>query len=375
LSEKEVTEETFRTKKARSPFRLAMRRLKRHKTAMVGLYVLIALYLGAILADFVAPYTYDSEARKLSYAPPTRIHFVDAEGKFHLRPFIYVTSYEFDEIHRRVFAEDKSKRYPIELFARGDRHKLLGLFPTRVHLFGADEPARIFLIGADSRGRDLFSRILYGGRISLSVGLVGVAISFLLGMTVGGVAGYFGGWVDNGLMRLCEMIMTIPGFYLMLALRAAFPPTLPSTSVYLMIVVIMSFIGWAGLARVVRGMVLSISSKDYVTAAKAVGGRDIVIIFRHVLPNTLSYVIVSLTLSIPGYILGESALSLLGLGIQDPHASWGNLLSDAMNVSEIRFHPWMLIPGAFIFAAVMAFNFLGDGLRDAFDPRMEVGKG
>jgi peptide/nickel transport system permease protein len=204
---------------------------------------------------------------------------------------------------------------------------------------------------------------------------MGVTVSFLLGLTVGGIAGYFGGWVDSALMRMCEMIMIIPGFYLMLALRAAFPATMSSTSIYLMIVVIMSFIGWAGLARVVRGMVLSIAAKDYVTAAKAVGGKDIVIIFRHVLPNTLSYVIVSLTLSIPGYILGESALSLLGLGIQDPQASWGNLLSDAMDVGAIQFHPWMLIPGAFIFIAVMAFNFLGDGLRDAFDPRMEVGKG
>lgn len=368
-------EEVQLTKKPRSPFRLALRRLKRHKNAMIGLYVLAALYLAALFADFLAPYSYESETRRLSYALPSRIHFFDAEGKFHLRPFVYTTSYKFDEFQERVYTQDSTTRYPLKLFARGDRHKLLWLFPTEWHLFGVDEPAKIYLLGADSRGRDLFSMILYGGRISLSVGLVGVAVSFLGGLTIGGIAGYFGGWVDNALMRLCEMIMTIPGFYLMLALRAAFPATLPSTSIYLMIVVIMSFIGWAGLARVVRGMVLSIAGKDYVTAAKAVGGKDIVIIFRHVLPNTLSYVIVSLTLSIPGYILGESALSLLGLGIQDPQASWGNLLSDAMNVSEIRFHPWILIPGVFIFLSVMAYNFLGDGLRDAFDPRMEVGAG
>jgi len=362
-------------RKPRSPLRLALRRLKRHKTAMVGLVVLVVLYLSALFADFLAPYSYDNEARGFSYAPPSRVHFVDAGGEFHLRPFVYRVSYEFDEFQNRVFTEDTTKRYPIKLFARGDRHRILWLFPTDIHLFGADGPARLYLIGADSRGRDLCSRILYGGRISLSVGLMGVTVSFLLGLTVGGIAGYFGGWVDSALMRMCEMIMIIPGFYLMLALRAAFPATMSSTSIYLMIVVIMSFIGWAGLARVVRGMVLSIAAKDYVTAAKAVGGKDIVIIFRHVLPNTLSYVIVSLTLSIPGYILGESALSLLGLGIQDPQASWGNLLSDAMDVGAIQFHPWMLIPGAFIFIAVMAFNFLGDGLRDAFDPRMEVGKG
>jgi len=368
-------EEVVLARKPRSPLRLAMRRLKRHKTAMAGLFVLVALYLSALFADFIAPYSFDDELRGNSHAPPSKIHFVDAEGKFHLQPFVYGVSFEFDEFHERVFAEDKTKRYPIKLFVRGDEHKLLWVFPTDIHLIGVDKPARLYLMGADSRGRDLFSRILYGGRISLSVGLVGVTVSFLLGLTVGGIAGYFGGWVDSALMRMCEMIMIIPGFYLMLALRAAFPPTLPSTSVYVMIVLIMSFIGWAGLARVVRGMVLSIASKDYVTAAKAVGGKDIIIIFKHVLPNTLSYVIVSLTLSIPGYILGESALSLLGLGIQDPQASWGNLLSDAMHVTEIQFHPWMLIPGAFIFVTVMAFNFLGDGLRDAFDPRMEVGRG
>jgi len=363
------------TRKPRSPLRLALRRLKRHKTAMAGLVVLVVLYVAALFADFIAPYSYDREMRKNSYAPPSKLHFVDADGRFHLRPFVYRVSFAFDEFQNRVYTEDRTQRYPIRFFARGDKHKLLWVFPTDRHLFGVEEPARLYLMGADSRGRDLFSRILYGGRISLSVGLVGVAVSFVLGLTVGGIAGYFGGWVDGALMRMCEMIMIIPGFYLMLALRAAFPPTLPSTSVYVMIVLIMSFIGWAGLARVVRGMVLSIASKDYVTAAKAVGGKDIIIIFRHVLPNTLSYVIVSLTLSIPGYILGESALSLLGLGIQDPQASWGNLLSDAMHVEDIHFHPWMLIPGAFIFVAVMAFNFLGDGLRDAFDPRMEVGKG
>jgi len=336
--------------------------------------VLAALYLGAIFADFISPYHFDNEERLNSYSPPTRLHFVDNEGKGHLRPFIYRYTYQFDQFYQRVYTPDTSQRFPIRLFVRGDRYRFLGIFPTDIHLFGVDPPARLYLLGADSRGRDLFTRLLYGSRVSLSIGLAGVAITFIIGMIVGGVSGYFGGKVDNLIMRLCEMVMMIPGFYLMLAMRAAFPPELSSIQVYFLIVFIMSFIGWAGLARVVRGMAISIREKEFVVAAKAVGAKNLSIIVRHILPNTLSYAIVSATLAIPGYILGESALSLLGLGIRDPDASWGNLLSEAMGVAQIRFHPWVLIPGIFIFVAVMAFNFLGDGLRDALDPRMEVGR-
>jgi peptide/nickel transport system permease protein len=255
---------------------------------------------------------------------------------------------------------------------KGDKYRLFGLFEKDLHLFGVEEPARLYLMGADSRGRDLFSRILYGGRVSLSIGLVGCAITFILGMMIGGISGYLGGRIDNLIMRICEMVMMIPGFYLMLALRAAFPPELSSWEVYLLIVVILSLIGWAGMARVVRGMALSIREHDFTLAAKAQGASSLWIIYHHILPNLFSYAIISLTLSIPGYILGESALSLLGLGIQDPYASWGNLLAEAMNIAEIRFHPWVLIPGLFIFITVMAFNFLGDGLRDAFDPKTVI---
>ena len=353
---------------------MAVKRLKRNRLGLGGFFVLILLYNLAIFADFVSPYHYDNEARTRSYNPPTGLHFFDAQGRFHLRPFIYNYTYKFDKFYRRKYNLDKSKIYPVKLFVRGDKYKLLWIFPANLHLFGVDKPARIYLLGADSRGRDLASRILYGSRVSLSIGLVGVAISFVIGTILGGISGYFGGKIDNIIMRLCEMVMMIPGFYLMLALRAAFPPRLSSVQVYLLIVVIMSFIGWAGLARVIRGMAISIREKEYVLAARAQGVNPFFIILRHVLPNTFSYTIVALSLSIPGYILGESALSLLGLGIQDPHASWGNLLSEAMAVAQIRFHPWILIPGIFIFITVMAFNFLGDGLRDAFDPMMEVGR-
>ncbi|MBN3038444.1 MAG: ABC transporter permease [Candidatus Omnitrophica bacterium] len=357
-----------------SPLQMALKRLKRNPIAVTAFFILVALYLTAIFADFIAPYNYDNEDRLRSYNPPTRIHFFDEKGKFHLRPFVYDYGFEFNEFYRRIYIENKAKRYPIKLLRHGDHYKLLWLIPSDLHLFGVDGPARLYLLGADSRGRDLFSRILYGSRISLSIGLVGVAISFVIGTMLGGISGYFGGKVDNIIMRLCEMVMMIPGFYLMLALRAAFPPKLSSAQVYLLIVVIMSFIGWAGLARVVRGMSMSIREKEFVLAAKGLGANPLYIVSKHVLPNTLSYTIVALSLSVPGYILGESALSLLGLGIQDPHASWGNLLSEAMGIAQIQFHPWILIPGFFIFITVMAFNFLGDGLRDAFDPTMEVGR-
>jgi peptide/nickel transport system permease protein len=357
-----------------SPFQMAAKRLKKNRLAMAGVVLLGLLYFSAIFADFISPYHYDNESRQRSYNPPTKLHFFDGQGKFHLRPFVYNSSFEFDEFYRRVYTIDESRIYPLKFFARGDKYRLLGIFPADLHLFGVDNPAQIYLLGADLRGRDLFSRILYGGRVSLSIGLVGVAISFIIGTILGGISGYFGGKTDNIIMRLCEMVMMVPGFYLMLALRASFPPRMSSVQVYFLIVIIMSFIGWASLARVVRGMSMSIREKEYVLAARALGENPLKIITGHILPNTFSYTIVALSISIPGYILGESALSLLGLGIQDPHASWGNLLSEAMAIAQIKFHPWILIPGIFIFVTVMAFNFLGDGLRDAFDPRMEIGR-
>jgi len=359
--------------KAHTQTRMAFQRLWRHKLAMSSLCLLVVLYTMAVFADFIAPYSFDEERRDLSYCPVMNLSFFDEEGNFHLRPFLYSYSYTFDENYNRIYVQDKSRKYPVKFFVQGTEHRLLGLFPMTTRLFGVDEPASIYLLGADYRGRDLFSRIIYGSRISLSIGFVGVAVSFSIGLIIGGISGFFGGRTDNLLMRLCEMVMMVPGFYLMLALRAAFPPGLSSVQVYLMIVLIMSFIGWAGLARVIRGMVLSIREKEFVMAARASGAGSLRIVARHILPNTLSYVIVAVTLSIPGYILGESALSLIGVGIQEPYASWGNLLSEAMNIAEIKFHPWILVPGLFIFVAVMAFNFLGDGLRDAFDPRLAFG--
>lgn len=346
-----------------------LRKIRKHRLSIWGLRILVFLYSISLLAGFLAPYSYDSEQRDHSYRPPSPLHFFDSKGGFHFRPFAYGAHQGYNEFYEPVVLEDESLVFPLRFFVKGEPYKLLGLIPARTHLFGVEPPGRFYLLGADSRGRDLFSRILYGSQISLSVGLVGVAITLVIGLVVGGISGYFGGRLDFLLMRLCEMIMMVPGFYLMLALRAAFPIQLSSIQVYMLIVVILSFVGWAGLARVIRGMVLSFRKQDFVEAARALGVRDFIIILRHVLPQTLSYIVVTATLAIPSYMLGESAFSLIGLGIQDPQASWGNLLSDAMAVSEIRYHPWILIPGVFIFVSVMAFNFLGDGLRDALDPK------
>jgi peptide/nickel transport system permease protein len=355
--------------KYRTEIQKNLSKLRRHKPAMAGLAVLTALYGMCLFAEFVAPYHYDNESRVHSYSPPSKIRFFDMEGHFHIIPFVYATEYSFDRFYRRAYVEIPGERYPLKLFVKGDRVKLFNLIPIDRHLIGVAEQGRLFLMGADSRGRDVFSRIVYGSRVSLTVGFVGVLVSYLIGILVGGLAGYYGRWVDNVLMRMCEMVMLVPAFYLLLALSAALPPEMSSVNRYLFIVFILSFVGWAGLARVIRGMVKSLRRREFVLAAQAIGASDWKVIFRHIVPQTFSYLIVAVTLTIPAYILGESGLSLIGLGIQDPHASWGNMLSDAMNIADIRFHPWILIPGFFIFITVMAFNFLGDGLRDVFDPR------
>lgn len=344
------------------------RRLRRNRAAMAGLYLLAALYAGAALAGPLAPYKYDNAAYDFSFHPPmiTRIRFFDENGRL-VRPYVY--GIQVADPQLKIYREDKSRKYPLRFFARGDQYSLFWGLRWDVHLFGVDPPGRIYLFGADQFGRDIFSRILYGGQISLSVGIVGIIISTAIGMLVGGAAGYFGGAVDFLIMRATEVLLALPSIYFILILRQMFGSGLSSSEMYLIIVIILSLVGWAVEARVIRGMVLSIREREYVVAARALGLSHARIITRHVLPNTLSFVIVTATLSVPYYILGEVALSFLGVGIQEPEASWGNMLRDGQNIRYLTDFPWVLAPGLFIFLAVMGWNFLGDGLRDASDPR------
>jgi peptide/nickel transport system permease protein len=360
-----------RQNKPFSQFQLALRGFRQNRWAMVCFWILTCLYGGAVFADILSPYSFKNEERNYSFCPPTPLRVIDEKGQWQ-RPFVYGVKLEFDAYHQRRYLIDTSQKYFLRLFPKGDDHRVLGLIKSDRHLFGVEAPGRIYLLGADARGRDLFSRLLYGGRISLSIGLIGVTISFSIGLMIGGIAGYFGGWVDEILMRLCEMIMMVPGFYLLLALRAAVPDDFDSVKVYFAIVVIFSFIRWPGLARIIRGMCLSLKTQDYVLAAKAMGVSDTRIIVRHILPHTLSYSIIAVMLSIPGYILGESALSVLGLGIVDPFASWGNMLKEALSVVSISFAPWVLWPGFLILTAVMCFNVIGDALRDCLDPKFKM---
>jgi peptide/nickel transport system permease protein len=346
---------------ALSPWHLFWLRLKRRRVALAGGVILIFLYAVALFAGFVAPCRFDRIDNQSFFHPPTPPRF---QGWRLVMPRYEKLPGDFKY---RAVADDVK---PIHFFVKGDKYKLLGFIPASIHLFGTgDEHYPVFLLGADQFGRDELSRLLYGSQISLSIGVIGILLSFSMGMIVGGISGYFSGATDMFIMRLCELIMSIPALYLIISLRATFPPGMSSAQVYAMIVIILSFIGWASMARVIRGMALSFREQQFVLAARALGQTHLRIIARHILPNTFSYVIVAATLSVPYYILGEVVLSFLGVGIQEPNASWGNMLTAAQNIEYLRNYPWLLAPGAAIFITVLAFNFLGDGLRDAADTK------
>jgi len=330
--------------------------------------VLALLYGVALLGPWVAPYAQESSDRARFYQPPQRLHWVDEHGRFHLRPFVRPMVPSSGAGF--VYAEDVSRRLPLRFLVSGEPYRWLGLLRADRHLFGVAGGERVLLLGADGFGRDVLSRLIFGSQISLTIGLVGIAISFSIGMLLGGLSGYFGGWVDTLLMRFCELLLSIPGLYLILALRSVFPPELPSPLVYLGIVGILALVGWASLARVIRGLVLSIRESEYVVAAEALGIPRLRILVRHILPNTFSFALVAATLSVPGYVLGEVVLSFLGVGVQEPAASWGNMLNQARSLRVLASFPWLLYaPGAAIVLTVMSYNLFGDGLRDALDPR------
>jgi peptide/nickel transport system permease protein len=353
------------------PWKLMWWRFRKHKMAMVSAVILLAFYFTAAFCEFVAPYDPDKPFIQYKYSPATRIHLRDAEGRFRA-PFVYQTTRGIDPVTAQpTYVEDMKTRYTIQFFVQGFEYKLFGLIPAKLHLFGvpsAGEKQGVFLFGADRLGRDMFSRIAYGARLSLSLGLVGVFLSLVLGVILGGVSGYFGGWIDTAVQRTIEFIRTIPTIPLWMTLSAALPADWPVTRVYFGITVILSLVGWTFMARVVRGRFLAMREEDFVLAARLNGAREMRIIVRHMVPSFLSYIIAALTLAIPGMILAETGLSFLGLGLRPPAISWGVLLQEAMNLRSLVLAPWVLWPGAAVVISVLAFNFVGDGMRDAADP-------
>lgn len=346
--------------------------LWKDKFARIALIVLGVIYLALFFADFLAPYTKDFSDRSMAYVPPSKIFTIDENGKFS-RPYTYNYIREFDQQNLEMkYRLDRSQKYYLKFFAQGQSYKFLGLISMKRHLITVDPNGRLFLLGTDINGRDVFSRLLFGGRISMTIGFLALFVLFPIGLLYGGISGYIGGKVDAVMMRFAEAVMSIPSFYLLIILASILPSGMTSIQRFILIVIILALIGWAGFARVVRGMVLSIKNQEFVQAAKSIGQSKFGIIIKHILPQTTSFVIVAMTLSVPSYILSESGLSFLGLGIQQPDASWGNMLKEAQEFTNIIYRPWLLTPGFLIFVAVLSFNLIGDTIRDVLDPKSKI---
>jgi len=352
-----------------SQWQLIWRKFRRHRLAMFSALAIILLYSIALFPEFYSINDHHQRHVKYAKAPPHTIYFIDEAGNFHLRPFIYDMTQKLDmETLKRNYSEDRTKRYPIRFFIKGLPYRLLGLIDTNIHLIGVDEPGVFFPFGTDELGRDLFSRTMHAAQISLSIGFLGMVTSFVLGCLIGGVSGYFGGSVDLVVQRVIEFLVSIPHIPLIMALSAAFPPEWSSTEVYFGITVVLAVVSWPPLARAVRGKLLELREADFVMSARISNMGDMEIIIKHLLPSFASFLIVVLSLAVPGMILAETALSFLQIGIRPPAVSWGVLLQDAQNIRSLSQSPWLLIPGLFVIVTVLAFNFLGDGLRDAADP-------
>jgi peptide/nickel transport system permease protein len=345
-------------------------KFRKHKMALLGGSILAIMAILSLFAEFVGPYTPQERTSKYAQGRPMGFHFIDADNSFHLRPFVYARVAKRNKVTLRMETTvDKTKMWPISFFVRSDEYKIWGLFESDLHLFGLENNRHfIHLLGTDQLGRDMFSRVLYATRTSLSIGAIGVGLAFLLGITLGGIAGYFGGMVDGVIMRIIEFIRSIPTLPLWLALAAALPREWTALQVYLSITAILALIGWTHLARRVRGKLLALREEEFVLAARLSGCSHARIVTRHMLPSFMSYMIVDLTISFPYIIMAETALSFLGLGMREPIVSWGVLLYSAQNIRSMVLMPWLLIPGLVVIIAVIAFNFLGDGMRDAADP-------
>jgi len=344
----------------------------RDSFARAAFVTLVGMYICAALADFLTPYSMYFNDSDLANAPPSIIRLRADDGRI-VPPYILPMKRSFDPgTYKQTYAEEPGQPCPLTLFCRGERYELFGFLPCDIHLLGVHGNARLFILGSDINGRDNFSRLFFGAQKSLTIGFLGLFIAFPIGLVYGGLSGFFGGWTDTVMMRIAEAIMSIPSFYLLIAMAALLPPNMSSSERFALITVILSFISWASLARVIRGMVLSIREEEYVQAARAVGLPEFVNVVKHVLPQTASFVIVAATLQVPNFILSESGLSFIGLGIQQPDASWGNMLKAALdNVNDLLNQPWLIAPGVLIFVTILCFNTLGDVLRDVLDPKMQ----
>ena len=342
-------------------------RFRRHRLGMVGFTMTLVIYLIALFVEVLAPHTPREYIAQHVFHPPHKIRWMQ-DGRFAPHVLGHKSTVDYNT-GQRLFEEDPGKVIPLGIWVRGDPYKLWGVLEADRHVFGpVNAKDRVYFAGADRLGRDVLSRTIYATRVSMTIGLVGVGLSLALGLLIGGVSGYFGGWIDVGIQRLIEFLQSLPSIPLWIGLAAAIPPTTPPLQTYLLITVILSVIGWTGLARVVRGRFMALKNEDFVAAARLDGNGPARIILRHMAPNFLSHIIAVVTLAIPGMIIAETSLSFLGIGLRQPVVSWGVLLQEAQNLRSIATAPWLFLPGAGVVTAVLALNFLGDGLRDAADP-------
>ena len=350
-----------------SQWRIMWWKFRRHKIAVWCGAILLLLYASALVSEVLAPYALNTRDTRHIYAPPQPVHLFH-EGSFK-GPFVYGYSMKLNmDTMKREFSADPAKVEPLRFFCRGDDYEFWGMLEGSFHVVCPSEGGTLFLLGTDRLGRDVLSRIIYGTRISLTVGLLGIAVSFLIGITLGGISGYYGGWVDNAIQRLIEIVRSFPELPLWMALGAALPVTWSPVLIYFGITIILGMLDWPGLARSVRSKFLALREEDFAVAAVLMGASPTRVISRHLLPSFTSHLIASLTLSVPSMILGETALSFLGLGLRPPITSWGVLLNEAQNINVVALYPWLMLPVVPVFVVVLAFNFLGDGLRDAADP-------